>query len=151
MPFSTNINTYSDVVSVLSAARAAGGAVYELPPKAMARNWVARAYYYRKLLVKAARQRAGNLPGFTPSTDWDDMRLEVTDTNVHITFREVVGVLRNAGGLKLEVPFIPGDRGAAERIITQPQEAPAQPVPDVLGDDLGLEAEDLARRLGIRK
>lgn len=154
MPFSTNINTYSDVVSVLTAARKAGGAIYELASPAKARNWSARAYYYRKLLVKAAQARAGKVPGFVPSTEWDDIELEVVGNSVRIRFQEIKGILKSVTGAQLEVPFIKGDRGASETLIKPPtEESVISSRGDGLADDLGLTsaASDLASRLGIKK
>lgn len=118
MPLSKNLNTYYDILQVLTTARAAGGiSTYALPTAGAATNWVARAYNYRALLIKAAVARAGQVKGFIPSTEWDDLLLIREGNIVKISFNRVVGVLTAETGEKLDILTPPKDTGAAESMI----------------------------------
>lgn len=130
MPFSKNINTYHDVVQVLATARREGGLTYTLPSNGAATNWVARAYHYRKLLTDTARRRAGNVPGFVPTTEWDDMLLTRDGKAVRIEFGKVKGTLTTADGREVQPIEIPIESGAAERIISTVPVAERKPVDD---------------------
>lgn len=136
MPFSKNINTYADVVSILTTARAHGKPVrYELSSPGAAMNWVQRAFYYRKLLTNAARARAGNVPGFIPTTDWDDVLLTREGNVIIIAFGRVKGKLTDAeGGEELALTAAITTGSEAETIIRDIKPK-AEPQPDNL--DLG--------------
>ncbi len=106
MPLSTSIHSYLDVVQVLSAAREAGGGVYHLDTPGKATSWRQRAYYYRKLLARADAAKHGNVPGYSPSTIWDDLNLTIDPTNpaaVRIQFSVIEGKLEGLGGESLRV------------------------------------------------
>jgi len=91
MGVSQNPNTYSDVEQVFQAARAAGGAKYELPSRGDAVYWRTRAYTYRKLLGKlSASPLTPDIPG---PTKWDDVKLTLEDKSVVIRFQGLTGKL----------------------------------------------------------
>lgn len=118
MPLSKNINTYIDVVEILTAARERGGVVtYELRSKGAALNWRMRAYYYRTLLTRAAIRRAGDVKGFVPTTNWDDMLLEVEGNKVKISFGRIAGKLTDDKGKEIVPKFLPKEAGAAEEML----------------------------------
>lgn len=151
MPFSRNLNTYTDVVLVLTAARERGGEVlYKLSSKGAAMNWRARAYNYRKLLVDSARARAGNIKGFVPTTDWDDMLLVLDgEGGVKISFSAVIGTLTDADGKEFKPTPIAKEPGDAERIISHVDvsaDVEQETAPDII---LEQDAEDLKKRLGL--
>jgi hypothetical protein len=121
MPLSKNINTYHDVVQILTTARQVGKPVYyELASPGAATMWRLRAHNYRTLLTKAARARAGNVPGFVPSTAWDDMFLTVEGSKVKIEFGGIRGKLSTEDGEKIEPVNLPVDHAASEVILRQP-------------------------------
>jgi hypothetical protein len=106
MPLSTSIHSYLDVVQVLSAAQEAGGGVYHLDTPGKATSWRQRAYYYRKLLARADAAKHGNVPGYSPSTPWDDLNLTIDPTDaraVRIQFSVIEGKLEGLGGESLRV------------------------------------------------
>lgn len=80
-------------------------------------NWRMRAYYYRTLLTRAARLRAGEVKGFIPTTNWDDMLLEVEGNKVKISFGRVAGKLTDEKGKEIVPKFLPKEEGAAEGIL----------------------------------
>lgn len=124
MPFSKNINTYGDVVQVLTAARAQGGvSTYTLYSKGAAVMWRSRAYFYRTLLTKLAKERAGSVRGFVPTTDWDDMLLIAEGNAVKISFGRVSGRLTDEKGASIPTPPVERvSEGDAEIILnTVPQ------------------------------
>jgi hypothetical protein len=84
MAFSRNLNTYFDIQDVLTAARQSGGGTYELDTYGAAIRWRARAYFYRTLLRNEDHAAAGNVPSYRPTTEWDDLRLTITDNTVFI-------------------------------------------------------------------
>jgi hypothetical protein len=116
--FSRNINTYTDVARVFETARQNGGLRYELPTPGHAINWRARAYYYRHLISSNARERAGNPPGFKPTTAWDDITLTTEGCDVIIRFGVVAGKMKNLAGEEVQPAKITG-LGEAERIIAE--------------------------------
>jgi len=143
MPLSKNLNTYYDVAQVLVSLRQIGGGFYELNTHGEAVMWRSRAYYYRSLLGKADRERLGNVPGYAPVTDWDDMFLTVIDTKVKVEFGRLKGTLTGLDGASLE-PVKPAVRKASER-----RETSAQPTGEPLDlSDLEAEAQDLIGKLG---
>lgn len=74
MPQSRNINTYGDIKRQLEHCRALGGAKIEFDTFGQATVWMARAYTFRALLRKQAEAAQTNpVPGWIPSTPWDDM------------------------------------------------------------------------------
>lgn len=135
MPLSKNLNTYTDVLQVLTTARKNGGAVYELRSPGAATNWVARAYYYRTLLTKTAIARAGQVKGFIPSTDWDDMLLTREGAKITIAFGRLAGKLTGEDGAELTLSDVRIDSGASEAII-QSLEPAAKTATDLDLDEL---------------
>lgn len=149
MPLSKNINTYIDVVQVLTAARERGGIVtYELRSKAAAVMWRLRAYYYRKLLTDAAIERAGSVRGFVPSTAWDDMLLEVDENKVRISFGRVAGRITDEEGKVLQPAIVAADPGAAEHILSAVELQPKLEAEPVLDPNLLAEAAALVSQHG---
>lgn len=152
MPMSRNINTYADVDRVLRAARKAGNARYELPTRGAAVNWRMRAYFYRKLLTDLARTRAGRVPGFMPTTDFDDMFVEVEpkpSTAVKITFTRLPGKLTDESGNEL-VPdpshINPAGPSDVERILSQPAREDVEVV-QLEESDLERQARELVQKI----
>lgn len=117
MPNSKNLNTYYDVSAVLTAARANGGAVYELPTPAAAKRWRFRAYAYRALLNESEQKRHALVPGYTPTTPWDDMYLTVEGSSIIIQFGTIRGVLRDMEGAEI-------DHTAADPVHIEPTPPP---------------------------
>lgn len=145
MPMSKNLNTYNDIVQVLSAARAKGGvSTYKLPSLGAAVAWRARAYYYRKLLSENARIRAG-VKGFIPTTAWDDMLLETDGKGgVTIAFGRTRGQLVDEAGQSYIAPPVKIQVAEAEAIIAS---TPAPPLLPGEIDEFTLDLEESARRL----
>lgn len=146
MSFPRNPNSYTDVVPVLQAARAQGGAIYTLTSPGEAVRWRAKAFFYRTLLAQIATARSGNPPGFFPSTLWDDMVLTIIGNTVKIEFTGgSIGKLTSLSGEPVPVtPHTPV--GEAEQIIRSGQSATeAAPVPL---DDLEEQAQALLKKIG---
>ena len=104
MALSKNINSYNDIRRVLETVLARGGSArYRTETKAQATRWRLRAYMYRKLLQQQALEAAGDLPGYTPTTPYDDMILRLDDTDVLIAFdgQAIPGELLDESGAKL--------------------------------------------------
>lgn len=102
MPPSKNINTYADVQAVLDQIKAYGSGTYRLATEGKARNWMQRAYSFRKIFQEQARIRA-NIKGFTPPTDYDMIRMELQGPAVFITFApEPVGEISLPNGQVLK-------------------------------------------------
>jgi hypothetical protein len=140
MSLSKNLNTYLDVVQVLTAAREAGGVVtYELKSSGKAVMWRMRAYYYRTLLARTAAIRAGNVRGFVPTTAWDDMLLEQEGNKVYISFGRVSGKITSEDGKEIEPAPPPSDIAAAETILREVPAPLAPREPHAL-DETGAEA-----------
>lgn len=103
MAQTTNINMYADVASVLDAAIANGGAIYEPDPfgseeaaKKAAIRFRFRAYYYRTLLVKA---QAASLPeGAVTRTPYDNITVNVRGRTVVIELLKATGRLTSLDG-----------------------------------------------------
>lgn len=153
MSFSRNPNVYTDVVSVLTAARKAGGAIYTLPTAKAAVQWRARAYHYRSLLLNIARQRTGQPPGWFPSTEWDDLVLSHDPGScvVRISFMEALGQLSTPEGEAIDIPVVK-PQGGAELIVSRPlPSAPAAQSDEIDLSDASLldEAEELRKKLGL--
>jgi hypothetical protein len=91
---------YPDVITVLRAARRAGGASYSLPTPGAAINWCQRAYRFRKLMMTKAQESAPL--GIVATTEWDDMVLTLDRKNksstVKITFGTIKGELHDLDG-----------------------------------------------------
>lgn len=137
MPMSKSLNSYGDVVQVLTAARERGGVVhYRLPSLGAAVAWRARAYFYRKLLTENAIKRAGSVRGFVPTTEWDDMLLETDGKGgVKISFGRVRGVLTDEQGLSFDPAPIRVQKGEAEEILANTQPTPMDATEaNILGD-----------------
>lgn len=75
MSLPKDINAYEDVRKALEEARKLNGAKITFDTFGQAVRFVARAYTYRKLLRQNAVMASGGLPGFSPSTAWDDLIL----------------------------------------------------------------------------
>lgn len=85
MGLSTNINTYNDIRRVLDTVLAKGEvARYKTESRADAVRWRLRAYTFRKLLQRQLNETAGTIPGYSPSTPYDNMILRLDDTAVII-------------------------------------------------------------------
>lgn len=97
MSTSLNLHTYTDVEQVLQAAREQGGAIYELTSHAQAVAFRRRVYTYRKLLGQQAAA-LGPTPQFMAPTKWDDVSLEVRDTEVVIRFNYLKGQIKTLTG-----------------------------------------------------
>lgn len=152
MPLSTNINTYHDVVQVLSTAREAGEPLrYTLPSRGAAVMFRARVFNFRSLLVKAAQAKQGNVVGFVPTTAWDDVSVELEpkpSTSVVVGFGKLAGTLTTLSGRIVqpaEVPIAPPAR--SEEIIAG---LPARPKDEPLRlEGLEYEAVKLKKELGL--
>lgn len=126
MPLPTSIHQYYEIQSVLSSARASGGAIYRIPDLpgqslgGRARAWRQRAYYYRKLLAKLDHETHGGVPGYVGVTEWDDILLTADPadpTAVIIRFGVVQGTLESLTGEKLDaLPVAPKAKKPATRI-----------------------------------
>lgn len=103
MPMSKNVSAYYDVGQVLTAARKEGGGMYDLGTPKAATHWRMRAYYYRTLLADADARAHAGVPGYMPTTEWDDMTLTLQGSAVVIEFGTVKGTLTNLQGKPLEV------------------------------------------------
>lgn len=132
MPFSRNLNTYHDVERVLATARKHGGLLYELQSPGKATHFRARVYYYRSLLMNAARDRAGNPPGFIPTTEWDDVIIDTSDNFCILKFGEVEGKMTTLTGEKVDAETVVRDSGASERILKTAVERIPEPEVDDL-------------------
>lgn len=91
MPFSKNLSSYVEMKNVLEMARKAGGGEYELATRGQAIQWRQKAHFYRGLLYNLEAAKMGSIPGFVPSTPWDDMSLELRDNVVIISFGKPKG------------------------------------------------------------
>lgn len=85
MPLSKNINAYEDVRAILDQVRPHGFGTYKLPTPGKARQWLMRAYQFRKLEQEQGRVRAG-VKGYTPETPYDLMKLVLKGNSVEIDF-----------------------------------------------------------------
>src|SRR5688572_14551336 len=97
---------YTDIQAALMGARAAGGAIFRLPSAKKATAWRLRAYYYRTLLCEKD-EAAHQIPGYSGTTEWDDVRLIIDPadpTGVRIEFGTIEGKLETFGGEQLEAP-----------------------------------------------
>lgn len=146
MPFSKNLNTYTDVEAILQACRKSGAVKcnYELETRGLAVNWRARAYYYRTLLRNLAKQRL-SIPGYEPTTDWDDMVLELLPNSNTVTIRfgvNPLGELRIDGRAVDVAPVTPPAPITAKILETLAQEIESP-------DDLEREAQAMIERLGL--
>jgi hypothetical protein len=156
MPLSKNINTYNDVLQVLQTARQANKPlIYTLSSPGAAVNFKSRVYYYRTLLVNAARARAGNVAGYVPTTDWDEVLVthKKGDVSVVITFGIPPGRLTDQEG-NIITPVARQSvvsAGAAEVLIAAPPQKSrnkSDPEPDFDLDELEREARQLLREQG---
>ena len=143
MPFSRNINTYTDIEAVLQAARKSGvnRCTYTLETRGLAVNWRARAYAYRALLRDAAHERL-SIPGYQPTTPWDDMILELAPGSRQVVIRfgvEVSGQLSVNGQPVTIAPVTMPEPVAA--VVMEQLEAQTE-------DELEREARELLARLG---
>lgn len=84
MPMTKSLASYAPIRLRLEAARAAGGARFQPfsqttgePSKGVAVRWRQSAYTYRTLLTKADVAAHAAIPGYIPSTPWDDMILRI--------------------------------------------------------------------------
>lgn len=149
MPPSKNLNTYSDIAAILQAVRNSGAdtASYTCETPGQAVNFRSRVYQYRSLLRKQAKE-AVNRPGFEPTTDWDDLVLDLEKGSCTVTMR----FGRSIGQLVIEgqqVPVIPTDiprpTAEAEHILETADVVNITPVDE---DELVRAAEELMRRRG---
>lgn len=144
MPLSKNLNTYHDVVAVLTTMRKQGGGEYELPSHGAAVTWRLRAYYYRKLLTEAAIKRAGSVRGFVPTTAWDDLYLTIEGNVVKIAFGKPTGKLRDNEGNEIPIDWVEVAPAEAENILATVDATPVT-AREMLDEDLLAAAETLAR------
>lgn len=146
MPLSKNLNAYYDVAQVLMTLRQAGGGFYELPTHGLAILWRTKAYYYRTLLIKAAQAKNGSVPGFVPTTDWDDMYITVVGNTVRVEFGALKGVLKTLSGETLEALKPAVRSNEAGEILAR---TPLRPKPEeaVEIDDLEEAAKELRGKL----
>ena len=145
MPFSKNVNTYSDVAAVLKAARDSGSTIaeYECDTPGIAVNFRARAYAYRKLLRDIARESVQR-PGFHPTTEWDDMILTLDGRIVKIHFGRTTGVLR-VRGQAVAIKPLERPPAEAEQIIELAKVEPAVEEED----ELTAQARALVKNKGL--
>ena len=91
MSMSKNLGAYSDIIGVLAAAIAAGGATFRLKTHGKARHWAQRAYYLRRLL----HEKQGY-------SEYDGMKLTIKEAQVTIEFDVIEGVLKDKEGKVIE-------------------------------------------------
>lgn len=106
MPLSRSVHMYHDVQLALTSARQAGGAIFRAETPGKATAWRQRAYYFRKLLAEADEAAHLNIPGYTGSTEWDDLTLTILPsdpTGVRIQFGVVQGKLESLDGGELPI------------------------------------------------
>ena len=134
MPFSKNLNTYADIEAVLQACRKTGQNRfnYKLETRGLAVNWRARAYYYRTLLRQQAEARL-SIPGFQPSTPWDDMTLELAPGSSEVVIRFGVNITG-----QLSIAGAPVEIGP----VTMPE-----PVTEMIRERLEIEVDEETARL----
>lgn len=139
MPLSKNINTYGDVKAILDQIRPHGKGTYTLATPGKARNWMMRAYQFRRLYQEQGRAQT-NIKGYTPPTDYDTIRLNLSGCNVNIDFApEPDGVLTLPTGETL--------KPASAVHVTEPkQEKKATPIKQI--SDLEHLALSLAQEVG---
>lgn len=102
MPLSKNINTYTDVKAILDQIQTHGSGIYTLATPGKARNWMMRAYQFRKLFQDEGKLRA-NIKGYTPPTNYDTMRMRLVGHTVEIDFApEPEGTLTLPSGEKIK-------------------------------------------------
>lgn len=112
MPLSKNINTYSDIATVLQAVVASGKeqATWRLPTVGQAVRFVQRAYQYRLLLQKALAASAAK--GVQPPTPYDKMRMTRVENEILIDLAPpIVGEFIENG-----IPI-----GGPQKVVSAPQ------------------------------
>lgn len=106
MPLSKSIHMYHDIHLALTAAREAGGAIFRADSPGQATSWRLRTYYYRKLLADADVSAHGSIPGYSGSTEWDDLTLTINPadpTGVRIQFGVTRGKLESLDGGEISI------------------------------------------------
>lgn len=98
MPLTPNIAAYYDVQVILDSARSAGGLIYTVKDAKQAIRWRSRAYYYRSLLRKADFAAHKMVPGYIPTTAWDDLFMTLDDNKVIIKFGTIEGQMTDLDG-----------------------------------------------------
>ena len=96
MPLSKSPRSYGDVKAVLDLALEHGGGRYETESPNAAVRWRLRAYYFRSLLGKQETP----IPGYVPSTPYDEMFLTLDQEVVVIEFRKAKGTFTAPDGTK---------------------------------------------------
>lgn len=100
-----SLNSFRDIPPILNAALAAGGARYVCETRGAAIVWRARAYKYRKALLRQSAERYAHIPGYEPTTPYDALVLRIARDDekvVEIGFAAGPGVLLDKDGKPLE-------------------------------------------------
>ena len=136
MTHSKNLGSYTDVARILDAVVAAGKpARYELETHGEAVRWRARAYRYRSLLQAKGHERALDIPGYIPTTPYDD---------IIISFEGPTPAHREQSRALLIAFAAP-----TGRLTTMDGQRIRTHAPPLAVDDLSLEAADLAKELDL--
>lgn len=98
MPMSKNPHAYADVKVILDQAENRTKTTYTLPTEGKARHWTQRAYSFRKVLYNQALDQVGHVPGYAPASPYSTLVLRLDGCAVHITHRQIEGVLSGDEG-----------------------------------------------------
>jgi len=103
MSLPKNIQAYSDIEKVLISIGERQEARIKFSSERQAKIWIRRMYYFRTLLRKINKELYADLPGYSPTTPYDEVVLKVEGLSVLYSIRVPNCTVEDADGNEIKL------------------------------------------------